>query len=98
MLSLIKLTVFSLLHITFALATTTASSTTSATSTSTKPIDDLTPILSDFWTEGLIICLFVSLLLIFIVVIAIKATSSIGISYGALEDKTQNQDSNKKFN
>ncbi|GMM39119.1 hypothetical protein DAHU10_000200 [Hanseniaspora uvarum] len=70
----------------------------SSTSTSTTPTDVLKPILSEFWTEGLIICLIVSLMLIAILVIAIKATSSISISYGALEDKTQNQDSNKKIN
>lgn len=74
-----------------------AKKTTSTTSTSTSPSDNIKPVLSELWTEGLIICLFVSLLLMAIVVIAIKATSSITISYGALEDKTQNQDSSKKI-
>lgn len=74
-----------------------AKKTTSAAATSTTPNDNIKPVLSEIWTEGLIICLLVSLLLIAIVVIAIKATSSISISYGALEDKTQNQDSNKKI-
>ncbi|CAI8495137.1 unnamed protein product [Hanseniaspora opuntiae] len=80
----------------FVLAKKTTS-TTSTTLTSTSPSDNIKPVLSELWTEGLIICLFVSLLLMAIVVIAIKATSSITISYGALEDKTQNQDSSKKI-
>lgn len=74
-----------------------AEKTTSTTSTSTSPSDNIKPVLSELWTEGFIICLFVSLLLMAIVVIAIKATSSITISYGALEDKTQKQDSSKKI-
>ncbi|XBW34489.1 hypothetical protein QEN19_000034 [Hanseniaspora menglaensis] len=94
MLYLIQLSGFLILQISLSIAKSTSTSAITAT----QPVDILPPVLSEYWTEGLIICLFVSLLLLFILVIAIKWTSSISISYGALEDKTQNQDSNKKIN
>lgn len=53
-----------------------------------KPLDDDEDILSTIWTEGLIMCLIVSLLLLGILVIAISWMSSVEISYGALEKST----------
>ncbi|QLL32080.1 hypothetical protein HG536_0C02490 [Torulaspora globosa] len=44
--------------------------------------------LSTIWTEGLIMCLIVSLLLLAILVVAISWMSSMEISYGALERST----------
>ncbi|CCH61117.1 hypothetical protein TBLA_0E00560 [Henningerozyma blattae CBS 6284] len=44
-------------------------------------------ILSEFWTEGLLMCLMVSGLLLFVLVIALQWISSLEISYGALERK-----------
>ncbi|CCD25889.2 Voa1p NDAI_0G01130 [Naumovozyma dairenensis CBS 421] len=44
--------------------------------------------LSKIWTEGLIMCLIVSLLLLIILIMAISWVSDIGISYGALETTT----------
>ncbi|CCE93144.1 Voa1p TDEL_0F03330 [Torulaspora delbrueckii] len=47
--------------------------------------DDDKDILSTIWTEGLIMCLIVSLLLLGILIVAISWMSSVDISYGALE-------------
>lgn len=44
-------------------------------------------ILSDIWTEGLLSCLLVSALLLFILIVAISWVASLDISYGALEKK-----------
>lgn len=54
--------------------------------TEKKPVDN--DKLSDIWTEGLIMCLLVSLFLIVLLVIAISWVGSIDISYGALEKST----------
>lgn len=54
----------------------------------TTPIDDDEDILSNIWTEGLLMCLLVSLLLVAILVVAISWMSSVNISYGALERST----------
>lgn len=45
-------------------------------------------VLSTIWTEGLIMCLIVSLLLLAILIVAISWMSSMEISYGALERST----------
>ncbi|QLQ82487.1 hypothetical protein HG537_0H02490 [Torulaspora globosa] len=45
-------------------------------------------VLSTIWTEGLIMCLIVSLLLIAILIVAISWMNSLQISYGALERST----------
>lgn len=50
-----------------------------------KTTDD--DILSEYWTEGLLMCLIVAALLLFILVIAIIWLSSLEISYTALEKK-----------
>lgn len=44
--------------------------------------------LSPIWTEGLLMCLLVSFILLIILIIAISWISSIDISYGALEKST----------
>lgn len=44
-------------------------------------------ILSEYWTEGLLMCLIVAALLLFILVIAISWLSSLEISYTALDKK-----------
>lgn len=53
-----------------------------------EPSDDDGDVLSTIWTEGLIMCLIVSLLLLAVLVIAISWMSSVDISYGALEKST----------
>ncbi|CAI4038800.1 hypothetical protein SMKI_06G1480 [Saccharomyces mikatae IFO 1815] len=45
-------------------------------------------ILSSIWTEGLLMCLIVSALLLFILIIALSWISSLDITYGALEKST----------
>ncbi|CAI4062420.1 Voa1p SKDI_07G3550 [Saccharomyces kudriavzevii IFO 1802] len=45
-------------------------------------------ILSSIWTEGLLMCLIVSALLLFILIIALSWISDLDISYGALEKST----------
>lgn len=42
-------------------------------------------ILSSIWTEGLLMCLIVSALLVFILIIALSWISNLDITYGALE-------------
>lgn len=54
----------------------------------TTPIGGDEDILSDIWTEGLLMCLIVSLLLVAVLVVAISWMSSVNISYGALERST----------
>ncbi|KAL6944868.1 hypothetical protein ACO0RG_001623 [Hanseniaspora osmophila] len=80
----------SLLSAAFAAHSTESTSSTSTILTSTSVTATKTSIpdgqvLSTLWTEGLIMCLLVTFLLISILVMAIKWTSSITISYGALE-------------
>lgn len=53
-----------------------------------EPIGNDTDVLSNTWTEGLIMCLIVSLLLLGILIVALSWMSSIDISYGALEKST----------
>lgn len=56
---------------------------------SKKPVEDNDDdVLSTIWTEGLIMCLIVSLLLLGILVVAISWMGSVDISYGALEKST----------
>ena len=45
-------------------------------------------ILSSIWTEGLLMCLIVSALLLFILIIALSWISNLDITYGALEKST----------
>lgn len=47
-----------------------------------------TDVLSTIWTEGLLMCLIVSVLLLAILIVAISWMSSMDISYGALEKST----------
>ncbi|QHS73417.1 Voa1p [Saccharomyces paradoxus] len=51
-----------------------------------KDSDD--DILSSIWTEGLLMCLIVSALLLFILIIALSWISNLDITYGALEKST----------
>lgn len=50
--------------------------------------EENTEILSTIWTEGLISCILVSLLLLGILVVALSWISNIEVSYGALSRKT----------
>ncbi|AQZ09839.1 VOA1 (YGR106C) [Zygosaccharomyces parabailii] len=52
-------------------------------------------ILSKIWTEGLLMCLLVSALLLGVLIVAITWTSSIEISYGALERSSNHMKKNK---
>lgn len=52
------------------------------------PDDVDNDILSDIWTEGLIMCLLISAFLLFILITALSWLSSLDISYGALEKST----------
>nr|6M0R_N Chain N, V0 assembly protein 1 [Saccharomyces cerevisiae S288C]6M0S_N Chain N, V0 assembly protein 1 [Saccharomyces cerevisiae S288C] len=45
-------------------------------------------ILSSIWTEGLLMCLIVSALLLFILIVALSWISNLDITYGALEKST----------
>ena len=53
-----------------------------------KKDDEDEDILSTIWTEGLIMCLIVSALLLVILLVAINWIASLEISYGALEKST----------
>lgn len=58
-----------------------------------EPDDD--EVLSKVWTEGLLMCLLVSALLLGVLIVAIAWTSNIEISYGALEKSTNPMKKNK---
>ncbi|SMN17967.1 similar to Saccharomyces cerevisiae YGR106C VOA1 Endoplasmic reticulum protein that functions [Maudiozyma saulgeensis] len=71
--------------------------TASHTQTHSKPTSTKTPkngsegdddILSEIWTEGLLMCLLVSFILLVILLVALSWISSLNISYGALEKST----------